>query len=94
MEKTSGVSIIAGSPESEGILQRNRIGPAPGERDLATLRRCMSPVLDEVTYVFCNFPDFRLPPEVEPICTFREHEGMTAIVDKRQARAPSAGVPL
>jgi hypothetical protein len=41
--------------------------------------------------VYCSFPDFRLPPGLEPICTFREAEGLTAIVE--QAAADRVEVP-
>jgi uncharacterized protein len=57
----------------------------PGERDLATLQRCMAPQLHAATFVYCTFPDFCLPRGLEPICTFREREGLTAIVEKDQA---------
>ena len=56
-----------------------------GERDLDTLRREMAPQLHPETFVYCSFPDFRIPPGLEPICTFREAEGVTAIVEKAQA---------
>jgi hypothetical protein len=56
-----------------------------GERDLETLRREMAPQLHPETFVYCSFPDFRIPPGLEPICTFREAEGVTAIVEKAQA---------
>ena len=52
-----------------------------GERDLDTLQRHMAPTLHPETFVYCSFPDFRLPPGLEPICTFREAEGLTAIVE-------------
>ena len=50
-----------------------------GERDLDKLQRHLAPTLHPATFVYCNFPDFRLPPGLEPICTFREVEGLTAI---------------
>ena len=56
-----------------------------GERNLETLRREMAPQLHPETFVYCSFPDFRIPPGLEPICTFREAEGVTAIVEKGQA---------
>lgn len=46
-----------------------------GERDLETLRREMAPRLRPETFVYCSFPDFRIPAGLEPICTFREAEG-------------------
>lgn len=62
-----------------------------GERDLDTLRREMAPQLHPETFVYCSFPDFRIPPGLEPICTFREAEGVTAVVEK--AQADDAAVP-
>jgi hypothetical protein len=62
-----------------------------GERDLDTLQRHMAPTLHPETFVYCSFPDFRLPPGLEPICTFREAEGLTAIVE--EAAADRVGVP-
>ena len=56
-----------------------------GERDLETLQREMAPQLHPETFVYCSFPDFRIPTGLVPICTFREVEGMTAIVEKAQA---------
>ena len=62
-----------------------------GERDLDKLQRHMAPTLHPETFVYCSFPDFRLPPGLEPICTFREAEGLTAIVE--EAAADRVGVP-
>ncbi len=62
-----------------------------GERDLDKLQRFMAPTLHPETFVYCSFPDFRLPPGLEPICTFREAEGLTAIVE--EAAADRVGVP-
>ena len=56
-----------------------------GERDLDKLQRHLAPTLHPATFVYCNFPDFRLPPGLEPICTFREAEGLTAIVEEAAA---------
>lgn len=60
-------------------------------RDLHDLCRQMTPSLAEGVFVYCTFSDFCLPRGLEPICTFRESEGLTAIVGKSQAEA--AGVP-
>ena len=61
-----------------------------GERDLAQLRRRMAPQLHPETFVFCSFADFVIPAGLDPICTVRETEGITAIVEKQ--RAVRAGV--
>jgi len=58
-----------------------------GVVDLGDLCRQMTPRLADGVYVYCTFSDFRLPGGVEPICTFREAEGLTAIVGRREAEA-------
>lgn len=55
------------------------------ERDLDTLLRLMAPHLHPQTYVYCCVADGHVPPGLEPICTFREDEGLTLIVEKEQA---------
>ncbi len=56
-----------------------------GKRDLTTLLSDMTPVIARPTYVYCTFPDRRLPVGVEAICQFSESEGLTAIIDKSDA---------
>jgi hypothetical protein len=56
-----------------------------GEKNQIRLQQMMAPDLRPETYVYCTFPDQRLPIELNPICTFREDEGLTAIVEKSQA---------
>jgi hypothetical protein len=58
-----------------------------GALDLDDLCRRMTPRLADGVYVYCTFSDFRLPPGLEPVGTFREAEGLTAIVSKSQADA-------
>lgn len=58
-----------------------------GVVDLDDLCRQMTPRLVDGTYVYCTLTDFRLPAGIEPVCTFREAEGLTAIVRKREAEA-------
>ncbi|HSI51861.1 MAG TPA: ACT domain-containing protein [Ideonella sp.] len=58
-------------------------------RDLHDLCREMTPSIADGVFVFCTFSDFRLPQGIDPICTFREAEGLTAIIDKSQAEAAS-----
>lgn len=62
-----------------------------GVRDLHDLCRQMTPSIADGVFVYCTLSDFRLPQGVEPICTFRETEGLTAIVSKSQA--DTAGMP-
>lgn len=56
-----------------------------GEHDLTQLRRTMAPRLDGRTFVYCCFADFTLPVGLTALCTVREDEGLTAIVEKRDA---------
>ena len=56
-----------------------------GEKDQGRLQKMMAPELRPETFVYCTFPDFRIPAGIHPICTFREVEGMTAIVERSQA---------
>jgi hypothetical protein len=62
-----------------------------GERDLSKLLQHMTPQLQPGTFVFCTFPDGELPAGLAPIATFREAEGLTAIVTLDEAER--AGVP-
>jgi hypothetical protein len=62
-----------------------------GERDLRTLLRHLTPQLHPGTFVFCSFPADELPPSLSPIATFREAEGISAIVMLDEAQR--AGVP-
>jgi hypothetical protein len=55
----------------------------PGESDLATLLRGMSPRLNEGTYVYTVVPT--IPPGVEPVVTVAEDEGLTLVMPKEQA---------
>ena len=57
-----------------------------GEHDLTRLRRTMAPRLDERTFVYCCAPDFAVLPGLTALGTFREDEGLTVIVDKRDAQ--------
>ena len=59
-----------------------------GETDLATLIRTMRPVLGEEIYVFATIPHgSAVPSGVTPQMTFREAEGPTLILPKREAEA-------
>jgi uncharacterized protein len=63
-----------------------------GERNLERLLRHLAPELHAAHYVYCCFTEGRLPDGLEALCTFRETEGLTAIVERSQAE--SAGVPF
>ncbi len=58
-----------------------------GERNLDRLLRHLAPELHAGCYVYCSFADHRLPDGLQPLCTFREAEGLTAIVERAQAEA-------
>ena len=56
------------------------------ERDLARLLAGLAPGLDPDPWVFVTHPA-PLPPQVAPLMTFREEEGLTAILSPGDARA-------
>lgn len=58
-----------------------------GENDLDQLLRTMAPVVCPGTFVYCTFSQASLPDGLEAISTFREAEGLTAIVPKANAEA-------
>ncbi len=58
-----------------------------GERHPSTLLQQMTPEVHPEVFVFCCLPDRQLPPDLTPVGTFHEAEGLTAIVPLHQARA-------
>lgn len=63
----------------------------PAETNLDRLLQTMRPVLQPEEYVFCTLlPGTPVLPGLEPVGTFREHEGLTLIVTT--ARATAAGL--
>ncbi|MGL6340646.1 MAG: ACT domain-containing protein, partial [Waterburya sp.] len=59
-----------------------------GETNLSTLLQSMQPILCKGEYVFCsishqdsNYSNFN------PVCLFKEDEGLTLILDREQADA-------
>lgn len=57
-----------------------------GERNLEQLLQSMQPVLLVEEYVFCTVPTGQLlPPDLAPMGTFREAEGLTLILTRAQA---------
>ena len=56
-------------------------------RDLATLIRSMQPLLHPETFVFARLPDDSIPATIRPVMTFRETEGLTAILTREEASA-------
>jgi uncharacterized protein len=59
-----------------------------GETNLSNLLQSMQPILCQGEYVFCsvNHQDLR-DSNLNPICLFREAEGLTLIVEREQAEA-------
>ncbi|MDR8105037.1 ACT domain-containing protein [Burkholderia cenocepacia] len=55
------------------------------EKDLGKLCATLNPVMAKPVYVYCSFPDFTLPAGLSTLCTMRECEGMTAIVERAEA---------
>lgn len=60
--------------------------------NLADLLHSMHPVLNRGVYAFVSLPGGGVPDRIEPIATFRENEGLTLIVEERQAS--DAGFPI
>lgn len=56
-----------------------------GETSLNTLLRSMSPQLNAGEYVFCTLKDGQVPQGCDIIGSFREHEGLTLILERSQA---------
>ncbi|WP_205989640.1 ACT domain-containing protein [Paraburkholderia sp. Ac-20336] len=55
------------------------------EKDLAGLCATIEPEMMGPVYVYCSFADFMLPDGLPALCTFREVEGLTAVIDLRDA---------
>ncbi len=55
-------------------------------KELDALLASMRPTLHEGAYVFATLPPGSDPGALSPIGTFREVEGLTVIVEERQAR--------
>lgn len=61
--------------------------PMSGETSLAALLRGMNPLLNDGEYVFCQVPDATLLKDEEVLGSFREQEGLTAILERGRADA-------
>jgi uncharacterized protein len=55
------------------------------EKDLAKLCAAMNPEIAQPVYVYCSFPDFILPTGLSALCTFREAEGLSAVLELQDA---------
>jgi uncharacterized protein len=60
-----------------------------GETDLVRLLQNMQPERQPGEYVFCMLESFAKATNLEPVCMFREKEGVTVILRKEQADAES-----
>ncbi|MDJ0593096.1 MAG: ACT domain-containing protein [Pleurocapsa sp. MO_226.B13] len=59
-----------------------------GETNLNTLLQSMQPILCQGEYVFCSVSDRdNRYSQLNPVCTFREEEGLTLILKREQADA-------
>lgn len=56
-----------------------------GETDLPTLLRTMNPVLHPEEYVFCTLPDKQWLVALPWVSMFRESEGVTVILRRKDA---------
>lgn len=55
------------------------------EKALDKLCAAIEPEMAKAVYVYCSFPDFALPAGLSALCTFRESEGLTAVIDLQDA---------
>lgn len=56
-----------------------------GETNLAKLIQSMQPELQDGKYVFCTFDSMNEAMKHNPVCTFQEAEGVTAILKSDSA---------
>lgn len=56
-----------------------------GETSLPALLKSLSPALNEGDYVFCSIASHQDLRGLEPLGSFREHEGLTVILPREQA---------
>ncbi len=56
-----------------------------GEKDLEVLVRCLEPVLNAGTFVFCTTKTSNIVPFDQIVASIRETEGTTLILDQRVA---------
>ena len=63
-----------------------------GELNLEALLRDMKPAMQEGVFVFCTIAeDERIPAAIAPLLTFREPEGTTVVIRRKEAE--STGLP-
>ena len=81
------ISAVTNPDPSNPSLQ-----PAQGQQDLHELLRNASPQLSQQVFVFCSLTEEGPLGSLEPICTFVEEEGITAIVPRERAAAHGLSV--
>jgi hypothetical protein len=57
-----------------------------GESDLNKLIKGLSPKLNDGEYVFTSIRDIELLNTSDAICTFKENEGLTLVLERKQSR--------
>jgi uncharacterized protein len=65
-----------------------------GETDIHKLLQNMRPEHHAGEFVFCALDSFEQAAACQPVCIFREKEGITVILPKEQADAMSLPYPL
>ncbi|HAV77745.1 MAG TPA: acetyltransferase [Anaerolineae bacterium] len=56
-----------------------------GETDLRKLLQSMSPKLNKGEFVFCKVESSQAAKSLDPICIFKEDEGISVIIPRQQA---------
>jgi uncharacterized protein len=65
-----------------------------GETDLAKLLQDMKPERNPGEYVFCLVKSYEQAVAFQPVCIFREKEGITVVLPRGQADAMSLRYPV
>jgi hypothetical protein len=66
----------------QGIISVSMID---GENDLNKLIKGLSPILNDGEYVFTSIKDSELLNTSDTICTFKENEGLTLVLERNRA---------
>jgi hypothetical protein len=85
---STGTTHLSGNLVSElpiGRFTLSMTSSPVGETQLSVLLGTLQPQLHPATFVFVTLPTPHVPEGLEPICQFREEEGLTLIVPQSQA---------